>query len=424
MLWPFGHYSPDFMLSEDLTPMSVQDIRIDDYDYLLPDERIARFPVAQRDEAKLLIYRKEGISHRIFRDLPEILPQGSMLIFNNTRVIHARLHLTTPTGARIEVLCLEPLVPVDYQQNFSSTEPVRWKALIGNNKRWKQGPLSLKTGAATLTVERIGRLEDTFEVEFRWDQTDISFGQLLAEAGIIPLPPYLKRDTTEADKERYQTIYAQIQGSVAAPTAGLHFTDQVFQQLDMIGVSRRFVTLHVGAGTFMPVKSDTIGGHYMHQETLRINRILVEELKAQKVAGKPLIAVGTTSTRLLESLYWFGTQLLDDPDFRPAGIDLGQWIPYTRKGKAPSPADSLAAILDWMHGQGVQHLEGQTQLIIAPGYTYRMLDGLITNFHQPKSTLLLLIAALIGEDWKQAYQYALEHDFRFLSFGDSSLLLP
>lgn len=404
--------------------MSVQDIRIDDYDYPLPDERIARFPVPQRDEAKLLVYRQGALSHRIFRELPEVLPSGSMLVFNNTRVIHARLHLTTPNGARIEVLCLEPLSPVDYQQNFSSTQPVRWKALIGNNKRWKEGPLSLKTDTATLTVERIGRREDAFEVFFRWNDPNKSFGELLAEAGIIPLPPYLKRDSTEADKERYQTIYAQIQGSVAAPTAGLHFTDRVFAQLDQQGVPRRFVTLHVGAGTFMPVKSDTIGEHYMHQETIRIDRDLIVELRDQKAAGKPLIAVGTTSTRLLESVYWFGAQLLADPTFRPEGIDLGQWVPYEMGAATPTPADSLTAVLSLMEKQQLTYLEGQTQLIIAPGYTYRMLDGLITNFHQPKSTLLLLIAALIGDDWKQAYQYALEHDFRFLSFGDSSLLLP
>lgn len=404
--------------------MSVQDIRIEDYDYTLPDERIARFPVARRDEARLLVYHQGDLSHRIFRELPDILPQGSILVFNNTRVIHARLYLHTPTGARIEVLCLEPITPVDYQQNFSSTEPVRWKALIGNNKRWKEGPLSLKTDTATLTVERISRLEDAFEVAFSWDNPDKSFGELLAEAGIIPLPPYLKRDTTEADKEQYQTIYAHIQGSVAAPTAGLHFTDRVFEQLDKIGVSRRFVTLHVGAGTFMPVKSDTIGDHYMHQETIRISRDLVQELQGQKAAGKPLIAVGTTSTRLLESVYWFGAQLLADPTFRPDDIDLGQWVPYEMGEALPTATDSLTAVLKWMDEQQRSHLEGQTQLIIAPGYTYRMLDGLITNFHQPKSTLLLLIAALIGDDWTQVYQYALDNNFRFLSFGDSSLLLP
>lgn len=404
--------------------MKVQDIRIADYDYALPDERIARFPVPVRDTAKMLIYRAGQISHTPFYELPKLLPEGSMLVFNNTRVIHARLQLTNATGAQIEVLCLEPLQPVDYAQNFGCTGPVHWKALIGNNKRWKAGPLHLTVGTTRLTITREGRLADTFAVAFSWDDPNLTFGELLAQAGIIPLPPYLKREATESDRERYQTIYAQIQGSVAAPTAGLHFTDRVFAGLDQRDITRKFVTLHVGAGTFMPVKSETIGDHHMHQETIRVDRDLIRDLAALKASGKPLIAVGTTSTRLLESLYWLGAQLLADPDFRPKSMDLDQWAPYRLKPPLPSATEALTALNQLLEQHQLDYLEGQTQLMIAPGYAYQMLDGLITNFHQPKSTLLLLIAALIGADWRTVYQYALDHDFRFLSFGDSSLLLP
>ena len=406
----------------------IQQINIDDYDYELPDHRIARFPAEVRDEAKLLEYRKGKIGHRSFRNIPELLPADAMLVFNNTRVIHARLHLTTPTGAKVEVLCLEPLHPQEYQLNFSNTGEVRWKALIGNNKRWKRGPLVLPVTLAGKQIEvhvhRIGRLNDAFEVGFTWADPELSFGELLAAAGIIPLPPYLNREATDSDVERYQTIYAQWEGSVAAPTAGLHFTDRVFEALDKRGIQRRFVTLHVGAGTFLPVKTETIGDHHMHEETIRIEANLITELIAHKEAGNPIIPIGTTSTRLLESVYWFGAQLLHQPALDFKGLEVGQWTPYTLPKTLPGAVESLQAVEAFLRKHKKEHLEGQTTLMIAPGYSFGMIDGLITNFHQPKSTLLLLIAAVIGPDWKKVYQYALDNDFRFLSFGDSSLLLP
>jgi len=406
----------------------IQQINIEDYNYDLPDHRIARFPAEVRDEAKLLEYRSGDLSHRSFLSMADVLPSDAMLVFNNTRVIHARLHLTTPTGARVEVLCLVPLHPHEYQLNFSSSGEVRWKALIGNNKRWKQGPLvlpvSLHGRQIEMHVHRIGRLEDAFEVGFTWADSDVSFGELLAAAGIIPLPPYLNRDATDSDVERYQTIYAHWEGSVAAPTAGLHFTDRVFEQLDKQGILRRFVTLHVGAGTFLPVKTETIGDHHMHEETIRIDADLVADLLSHKEAGKPIIPVGTTSTRLLESVYWFGAQLLHEPAAHYDNLDVGQWTPYTLPKPLPGAVESLKAVLGFLRKHEKGYLEGQTSLMIAPGYSFGLIDGLITNFHQPKSTLLLLIAAFIGPDWKKVYQYALNNDFRFLSFGDSSLLLP
>jgi len=406
----------------------VQQINIDDYDYELPDRRIAKFPAEVRDEAQLLVYRGGDLDHLPFHRITGVLPEDTMLVFNNTRVIHARLHLQTTTGAKVEVLCLEPLHPREYQLNFSNTGEVRWKALVGNNKRWKRGPLVLPVNLSgrqmDVHVHRIGRLEDAFEVGFTWADPEVSFGALLAAAGIIPLPPYLNRDATDSDVERYQTIYAQWEGSVAAPTAGLHFTDRVFEALDDRGMKRRFVTLHVGAGTFLPVKTKTIGDHHMHEETIRIDAQMIAELRAHKEAGKPIIPIGTTSTRLLESVYWFGALLVHRPEVEYNGLDIEQWIPYTMPGPLPSAVESLKAVDDFLRKHKKDYLEGQTSLMIAPGYSFGLIDGLITNFHQPKSTLLLLIAALIGPDWKKVYQYALDNDFRFLSFGDSSLLLP
>ncbi|HMO39289.1 MAG TPA: S-adenosylmethionine:tRNA ribosyltransferase-isomerase [Saprospiraceae bacterium] len=396
--------------------MSTKDISIADYDYLLPEERIAKFPLAARDQSKLLLYENGRMGETIFSQLPGHLPAGALLVFNDTRVIHARLHFTLENGAQIEILCLEPLHPQDYQQNFSSTTTVRWKCLIGGNRKWKSG----EARQDKLMARRVERIEDTFAVEFSWADEHLSFGELLAQAGIIPLPPYLNRAPVAADQERYQTIYARAQGSVAAPTAGLHFTEAVFDALDRKGIARGFVTLHVGAGTFKPVKADTMSGHFMHEESIFIHKNLIESLLQAKNAHAPVIPVGTTSMRTLESLYWYGVQLLQNP---AAAFRIPQWLPYENTAEV-SATEALQALQAHLDANGQETLEGDTQLLIAPGYRMGLTDGLITNFHQPRSTLLLLVAALIGANWRQVYDYALENDFRFLSYGDSSLLLP
>ncbi len=403
-----------------MSAISPKDIRIEEYDYALPEDRIAKLPLEERDQSKLLLYQNSNISHAIFKNLPEYLPESALLVFNDTKVIHARLHFTLESGVQIEVLCLEPLSPHDYQQNFSSTQAVRWKCLIGNNRKWKKGDLVKRVASVRLTAKRIQRLEDAFEVEFSWDDPNLAFGELLAQAGIIPLPPYLNRANVASDEERYQTIYAREQGSVAAPTAGLHFTDAVFEDLDKKGIERLFVTLHVGAGTFKPVKSETMAEHHMHEESVFVQKSLIEKLLAARQAGRPVIAVGTTSMRTLESLYWFGALLAQNAD---ASFDIPQWVPY----ESHTEVDTITAlhfILNYLKIKQKETLEGVTQLIIAPGYDFKIVDGLITNFHQPKSTLLLLVSALVGEDWRWIYDYALANDFRFLSYGDSSLLLP
>ncbi len=400
---------------------SPQDIRIEDYNYTLPEERIAKFPAEARDGSKLLLYQNGRIGYTVFRSLPEYLPPGSVLLFNDTSVIHARLHFLLNNSTTIEILCIEPMAPHDYQQNFSSTNPVRWKCLIGGNRKWKSGIATKQDGALTLSVTRLQRLDDAFEVAFQWSGAEQSFGQVLAHFGIIPLPPYLNRANEATDQERYQTIYARAQGSVAAPTAGLHFTEDTFAALDKSGIERLFVTLHVGAGTFKPVKSATIADHQMHEESVMVQRQTLERLLDALHTGKPIIPVGTTSMRTLESLYWYGVLLAQQPD---APFYIAQWMPYeTATLQIPPPA-ALQNILRQMDTAHKDMLEGATQLLIAPGYQMQLTSGLITNFHQPNSTLLLLVAALIGEDWRRIYQYALAHDFRFLSYGDSSLLLP
>ena len=400
-------------------------IGINDFDYLLPDHRIARFPLEQRDASKLLLYRGGKISHTSFRHVSEHLPPGALLIFNDTRVIHARLYFPLPNDSRLEILCLEPLTPVEYQQNFSATGAVRWKALVGGNRKWKTGVIEkeihTEQGPVMLRATRIGRLADAFEVEFTWSDRRLAFGELLAAAGIIPLPPYLNRENVPADEERYQTVYARTEGSVAAPTAGLHFTDTVFADLDAVGIAREFVTLHVGAGTFRPVRSETIGEHHMHEESIYIRREVLQRLLFAHRENQPVIGVGTTSTRLLESLYWHGCRLLTGR--HEPYLNVGQWEPYETSTQPPV-TEALEAVLAQLDRQHSEVLQGFTQLIIAPGYSYRVIRGLITNFHQPRSTLLLLVAALVGDDWEQIYQYALSNDFRFLSYGDSSLLLP
>lgn len=403
---------------------SPKDISIDTFDYDLPDERIARHPLPERDQSQLLLYRDGTIEHTQFRKIVEHLPERSLLVFNDTKVIHARLYFELPSGSRLEVLCLEPLSPAEYQQNFSSTQSVRWKCLVGGNRKWKSGEiekhLSTPTGEVLLKVSRLDRLADAFDVQFEWEE-DLSFGELLAHAGIIPLPPYLQREAVPEDQDRYQTVYAREQGSVAAPTAGLHFTEQVLDSLSQKGIDRLFLTLHVGAGTFKPVKADRLEGHEMHQESVYISHQQLEVLHRALAQKRLIIAVGTTSTRLLESLYWHALSVVRG-NATPRQLQVGQWAPY-KAGFCPPAASLFAQLLERgrLHNDG--NIEGQTQIIIAPGYNFRVISGLITNFHQPRSTLLLLIAALIGDDWKAVYDYALANDFRFLSYGDSSLLM-
>lgn len=399
-----------------------QSIAIADYDYPLPDERIAKYPLAQRDQSKLLVYKNGDIAESQFRHLAEQLPAESLLVCNNTKVIHARLLFRKSTGATVEIFCLEPhAMPVAtaFEQRGSS----RWVCLIGHNKRWKSDlltrQLSLDGRAVTLTAERHKAVGNSWIVEFRWDSDD-SFATIIDQAGVIPLPPYLHRDATDDDNVRYQTVYAREQGSVAAPTAGLHFTDAVFESLRNANIGCEFVTLHVGAGTFKPVDSATIGDHEMHVEKVEISQTNIEHILQHW--GKPLIAVGTTSVRTLESVYWFGVQL--EHNARLTGMYVRQWEPYS-DGEINIPAErSYKNVLQWMQRNGIDRLEGATRLMIAPGYRYRVIDGLVTNFHQPKSTLLLLVSALIGENWKNCYRYALDHGFRFLSYGDSCLFLP
>lgn len=402
-------------------------LRIADYDYALPDGRIAKYPKAIRDESKLLLCRHGQIAEDVFRNLADHIPQGELLVFNNTKVIYARLHFRKATGALIEVFCLEPHTPRDYQLSFGTVRSVTWTCLIGNLKKWKEGRLerAVTVGGRTLTLtaERVGLSGTGHEVRFDWGCDDVTFAEVLDAVGELPIPPYLNRATETSDLTTYQTVYSKIKGSVAAPTAGLHFTDRVLAALDGKGVERQEVTLHVGAGTFKPVKSDEIGGHPMHSEWIAVRRAVIERLLAHE--GR-CMAVGTTSVRTLESLYFLGVMVARHPAIGPDELHVPQWMPY--EGDASrrelTAGEALRALLDWMDSRGLPVLHASTQIIIAPGYEYRVVKAMITNFHQPKSTLLLLVSALIGEDWKRVYDYALHHDFRFLSYGDSSLLEP
>jgi len=407
----------------------VQEIRIDQYDYLLPDERIARYPLPQRDDSKLLVYTNASgrvPENRKFRDLPDLLPEKSLIVFNNTKVVPARLLFQKDTGAIIEVFCLEPAQPEDYQLCFASTENCVWKAVVGNAKRWKNGRIRLYIGDGNpdeahlrsigLEAEMLRRDDDrTCFVSFHWNG-GYSFSHVMEHAGRIPIPPYLKRDTESIDLERYQTWYARREGSVAAPTAGLHFTQRELDAIDQKGLTRLELCLHVGAGTFLPVKSETIGDHTMHSEPFSVSRDFLVRL-AEK-GDTPLTAVGTTSTRCLESLYFLGVQCLENGS--PALVE--QWEPYRESGYDYPLRDALQALVAYMDRAGLDELHSRTRIIIVPGYRFRVIDYLVTNFHQPKSTLLLLIGAFVGEAWRDIYRFALDNDFRFLSYGDSSLL--
>lgn len=399
-------------------------IKISDYNYPLPDERIAKFPLPVRDHSKLLVYRHGEVSETRFTSLPDYLEAGELMIFNNTKVIQARLHFRKETGALIEIFCLEPIQPNDYVLNFQQTSHAAWLCMIGNLKKWKEGSLhkemNVKGHTITLTATR-GECRGTSHwVDFTWDNPEITFADILEVFGELPIPPYLNRETQESDKETYQTVYSKIKGSVAAPTAGLHFTERVLQALRDKGVDLEEVTLHVGAGTFKPVKSEEIEGHEMHTEYISVNRQTIEKLIAH---GGKAIAVGTTSVRTLESLYYIGVTIASHPDAGQEELHVRQWQPYETH-PTMTTVESLQQILDYMKRHELEALHTSTQIIIAPGYTYYIVQKMVTNFHQPQSTLLLLVSAFVKGDWRTIYDYALAHDFRFLSYGDSSLLIP
>ena len=401
-----------------------QEIRIEEFDYPLPDERIAKFPLQKRDESKLLLYQNGEIGETVFKHITDYLPEDSLMVFNNTRVIQARLLFQKPTGARIEVFCLEPAQPHDYALIFQQTERCSWTCLVGNLKKWKEGVLtkqvSIQDETVILQAEKKESHGDSHLIEFSWDNPQYTFADLLDAAGVLPIPPYLHRETQKSDLQTYQTVYSKIKGSVAAPTAGLHFTPEVLADIDTHGIGREEVTLHVGAGTFKPVKSETIEGHEMHTEFISVRRSSIERI--QRNLGK-IIAVGTTSVRTLESLYYIGIELEKNPDATSEELVVKQWMPYEEENNYLSAEKALQNILDYLDRRGADKLVTATQIIIAPGYTFKIVRGIITNFHQPKSTLLLLISAFVKGNWRPIYDYALKHDFRFLSYGDSSLLL-
>ena len=409
----------------------MEEILIEDYNYPLPDERIAKYPLAKRDTSKLLVYRDGQVSEDVFAHVGEYLSSQSLLVYNNTRVIQARLEFhknssSQSVGARIEIFCLEPLRPNDHQLALSSTAGCTWKCMIGNAKKWKAGALSLSVMLSsgenvTLLAEKGQQIGNTFEVEFSWDNGEISFAEILDAVGELPIPPYLNRKTEESDKTTYQTVYSRIKGSVAAPTAGLHFTNEVLDGLRAKGVQTAEVTLHVGAGTFQPVKVANANEHTMHTEIIAVPRDTIATLIAN--LGH-IVAVGTTSMRTLESLYFIGEQLHATPNYstlHDATLSVAQFTPYTREYTL-STREALQAIVDFLDATGQDVLHGETQIMIKPGYQFHVVDQLITNFHQPKSTLLLLVSAFVGGDWHTIYDYALANGFRFLSYGDSSIL--
>ena len=398
-------------------------IRISDYNYPLPDERIAKFPIAQRDHSKLLVYRKGEVSHDVFYNLPEYLPKGALMVFNNTKVIQARMHFRKDTGALIEVFLLEPACPSDYELMFQTSEKCSWYCLVGNLKKWKEGTLTreikIKDTDVKVTATR-GPIHGTsHRIDFTWTG-GFSFAEIIDAMGELPIPPYLNRETQESDKTTYQTVYSKIKGSVAAPTAGLHFTPEVLAAVDAHGIEREELTLHVGAGTFKPVKSEEIEGHEMHTEYVSVRRDTIRKLIAHDGCA---IAVGTTSVRTLESLYYMGLKVIKNRDVSEDELHVNQWEPYDTETTV-STVESLTALGDWMDSHKLEVLHSSTQIIIAPGYEYHIVKMLVTNFHQPQSTLLLLVSAFVKGDWHKIYDYALANDFRFLSYGDSSLLIP
>lgn len=397
----------------------VKDIQISQYDYDLPDIRIAKYPLSQRDSSKLLVYKQGKIDQTVFSSISTHLPPRSLLVYNNTKVIHARLFFQKDTGAIIEIFCLEPIQPADYQMVFQSTKRCTWKCMVGNLKKWKQVALTLVCDVKGVSIELVAErdmINSQIHIHFSWNNVGVTFGDILEAIGKLPIPPYLHRESEENDEITYQTVYSKEQGSVAAPTAGLHFTDEVLARLHQTGICTTEITLHVGAGTFLPVKSATIGEHTMHTEMVVISKQTIKHLQAS--IGN-IIAVGTTSVRSLESLYHIGVQVSK----QQYHLSVSQWEPYSDH-QLLSPFEALQAVIQYLNNNGLTEIRFSTNIIILPSYQRKIVTGLITNFHQPKSTLLLLIAAFVGEDWKKMYEYALNNDFRFLSYGDSSLLLP
>jgi S-adenosylmethionine:tRNA ribosyltransferase-isomerase len=402
----------------------VTGISIKDYAYELPDARIAKYPLAERDQSKLLVWKNGNIQDTQFRNLPEHLPANSLLIFNNTKVIRARLHFQKETGAKIEIFCLDPHDPTDYQIAFQTTKSCIWKCMIGNQKKWKGERLKkiiwIDESEIELCAEQIDPETNKSLIRFSWNNSEFEFSRIIENAGSLPIPPYLNRETEQSDLERYQTVYSKIKGSVAAPTAGLHFTEKVFDHLQDEGHELAELTLHVGAGTFQPVKSETISGHEMHSEHLYISRDFLNKLIHH--FGKK-IAVGTTSVRTLESLYWLGVQAWQNPELNIEDLKVSQWEAYRENGNSIQANQALKALVELLDKHQTDYLSASTQIIIAPGYQFRIVDGLITNFHQPQSTLLLLISAYLGGEWRAIYDHALANDYRFLSYGDSNLYL-
>lgn len=397
-------------------------IFIDEFDYPLPDERIAKYPLPQRDSSKLLVYKGGQISESRFSSVADFLPENALLVYNNTRVIQARLEFFKHTGARIEVFCLEPLTPADYAQSLGATTTCVWKCMVGNLKKWKDGPLSKEITVSgkkcVFTATLLQTEGNTHSVNFSWDNAEIHFADILENAGELPIPPYLHRKTEESDLTTYQTVYSKIKGSVAAPTAGLHFTTEVFESLKSKNIQLAEVTLHVGAGTFQPVKTRDIAEHHMHTEVISLHRSTIVNL--QKKLGN-IVAVGTTSVRTLESLYYLSPALSKGEGVAHL-LRVSQWEPYYKEYNQ-SAFDALQSILDYLDANNIDTLHAETQIMIKPGYEFKIVNGIITNFHQPKSTLLLLVSAFVNGNWKSIYNYALANDFRFLSYGDSSLLL-
>lgn len=420
--------------------METKHIHISDYNYDLPDSRIAKFPVSPRDTSKLLIYRHGEISDDIFYNLPKYLPQKSLMVFNNTKVIQARMHFRKETGALIEVFLMEPAAPTDYELMFQTRGECSWLCMVGNLKKWKEGSLvrTFDVAGSTINFKATMRRDiidaksggTNYWVDFAWDNPQVSFAEILDAVGELPIPPYLNRETQDSDKTTYQTVYSKIKGSVAAPTAGLHFTDKVLAAIDAAGVRREELTLHVGAGTFKPVKSEEIDGHTMHTEYVCVRRDTLQTLLDYDCCA---IAVGTTSVRTLESLYYMGVKLEANPDAAEDDLHVCQWEPYEKADGTPvggnlidgiTPQKAISNIIAWLDKNNLKTLHSSTQIIIAPGYEYKIVKVLVTNFHQPQSTLLLLVSAFLKGDWRNVYDYALSHDFRFLSYGDSSILIP
>jgi S-adenosylmethionine:tRNA ribosyltransferase-isomerase len=403
--------------------MHPKNISIADYTYRLPEASIAYYPLAERDASRLLVYRAGTISETIFRDIAAGLPAGTLLVFNNTRVVEARIVFQKPSGGKVEIFCLEPSEEYGgMAAAMAQTTSVRWKCLIGGASKWKSGQVLVKQmGEVELEARYLDKQGDSFLLQLSWRPEGLCFAELLHRAGMIPLPPYIHRAPESSDTERYQTIYAELQGSVAAPTAGLHFTQAVMDSLKSRAIGQLFVTLHVGAGTFLPVKAATLEGHIMHTEFISVTRASIAELVQAWIAGKPVIAVGTTSARTIESLYWLGVKTLSTPGISLSELGVKQWDAYETAGDV-TPETALTALTDWMDSHRLTQLITSTQLLITPGYVWRVVQGLITNFHQPESTLLLLVASLIGDDWRKVYAHALARGFRFLSYGDGCLL--